>query len=135
MQVQQEEPVTCEVVLLTFKLRLATYACYHYLKPVKKSQVRSCALAEKTFRAIFVAKEVVSAVCLLTGCCWAVSVHTLALVMLGATCCDLKVYLYMKLFSFYPLIRGSPREVHCFVKPLTSSWVVNSGLTLILIHI
>lgn len=135
MQVQQEEPVACEVVLLTFRLRLATYVCCHYLKPVKKSQVRSCALAEKMCRAIFVAKEVVSAACPLTGCCWAVSVHTLALVMLGATCCDLKVYVYMKLFSFYPLIRGSPKEVHCFVKLLNSSWVVNSALTLILIHV
>lgn len=40
-----------------------------------------------------------------------------------------------EIVSFCPLIHGSPREGRCFVKPLNSCCVVNSGLPLILIHI
>lgn len=43
---------------------------------------------------LFVVKEVISTAGLLPACCGAVSSCTLALVILGAVCWDLSVYLF-----------------------------------------
>lgn len=92
----------CDVRGSALDLQAKVHIRCHYLKPVKNSEVRSRALAENMLRAFFVAKEVGSAVCPFTGCCWAAPVHTLALVMLGAMFCDLRVHLSMKFFLSIP---------------------------------